>query len=298
MASRWLAGFLLVACLGCETETAPETAVPAHNADASAFDTPPDPRYPVVPAESAQLKPLADNSLTTEEYIRLGLPAPDREWIGSEFTGIAAIIGQLAQRDATQLPRYQSPKSGDVFARLVSTENLEFYRNSQVPMQQRMPASLAHTQGLNTVFWNYLSLSAQQSGLSGEIVELAGAQMQLSLVIRELATELLPQLDPNDPTYPVRMEGYNRMKKGFAMTFTGCLQMLSETDRYEMKDLKRLLTHVQATLPQMMPHLSEGSQLENLVSIEKLIENPELEELRPELKKLYTQLKSQRDGSG
>ncbi len=285
MKSRYLSFLFVLLLLGCEPVT--KTAMPEPSAA-----TPPDPRFPVESVPVSQLEPLPDNSLTTNEYIRLGFPAPDRPWLGAEYASIASIIGQLASEDATQLPRFQSATSGDVFARLVSHENLESYRNTGDPSPQRLADSLAHLQGLNTVLARYLAISTQRSGLSGEIIELAGAMMRTSVLIRDLTDELLPPPDPNDRTYPSQMEGYERMKRGFAMTFNGGLQMLAETDRYEIVDLQRLLDHIQATLPNIMPHLSEGSQLENLVQIERLIENAELEDMRPNLQELYARLKS------
>ena len=291
MISRHLAVWSLLLFLGCEAEPATNRAAPDRKAE-----TRPDPRFPVVSAQASQLQPLPDNSLTTNEYIRLGLPAPDRHWLGTEFGGIASTIEQLAEEDATKLPRFQSVKSGDVFARLVSHENFEFYRDARYPLPQRLAEALAHMEGLNRVLSRYLTISTQRTGLGGEVIELAGAIMRISVLMRDLSGEMLPQLDPNDYAYPTRMEGYERMKRGFAMTCAGGLQMLAETDRYEITDLQRLLDHLLATLPSMMPHLSEGSQLENLVQIEKLIENPKLKELRLDLRELHARLKSQHQG--
>ena len=287
--------FLLIALLfGCGWKTDDDAAGPTPPSRAElTSNNPPDPKFPVVPTQRNQRDPLPDNSLTTTHYIQLGLTAPDRPWMGGEFADIAMIIGKLAEHDATQLPRFQSSTSGQIFARLVSKQNLDFYRNASMPLQQRIQDIIAHTQGLNTVLWRYVTISTQRSGLEGEIVELAGAMMHVSVIMQELTDELLPQLDPTDPTYPTRMQGLERLKNGFAITFAGALQMLEETDRYEIKDLQRLLGHLQATLPEITPHLNEGSQLENLVRIEELIKKSEVKELKPGLETLYAQLNPQ-----
>ena len=63
-----------------------------------------------------------DHSLRSEEYVRLGLPAPDKVWSGAEMIQASKVLASFTQERAGLLPRYKSPRSGDVFARLTSIE--------------------------------------------------------------------------------------------------------------------------------------------------------------------------------
>jgi hypothetical protein len=61
----------------------------------------------------------ADDSLTPSEYSRLGVPDIGVPWSGKEYAEAAAVLAGL---DRTELPRYGSPKSGQIFDRLIASQ--------------------------------------------------------------------------------------------------------------------------------------------------------------------------------
>src|SRR5919109_1579901 len=83
-----------------------QTAKPAEQRGGQKSNAPADPKAP------------RDESLTSEEYIRLGLAAPDRDWTGNDMVEAEKVLASLAQKGYRQLPRYKSERSGEVFARL------------------------------------------------------------------------------------------------------------------------------------------------------------------------------------
>jgi hypothetical protein len=80
-------------------------------------------------APSEDLAASQDESLTSDEYIRLGMPAHDREWSVAEMTDAAQVLTLLVQKGYVKLPRYKSERSGEVFARLVSPQKLALFTN-------------------------------------------------------------------------------------------------------------------------------------------------------------------------
>src|SRR5437773_8872359 len=66
---------------------------------------------------------LPDQSLTTEAYMKLGIPSPERRWTAKDYAKAIPILQQLAKAAPSQLPRYQSKSSGAVFDRVVSPAN-------------------------------------------------------------------------------------------------------------------------------------------------------------------------------
>jgi hypothetical protein len=94
-------------------------------------------------------KGARDESLTSEEYIRLGLAAQDREWSGDDMVNAEKILTSLAQKAYRQLPRYKSEHSGAMFARLTSPQNLDLFRNRTLPLAARFPQALNYVQASN-----------------------------------------------------------------------------------------------------------------------------------------------------
>jgi hypothetical protein len=98
-----------------------------------------------------------DRSLTSDEYIRLGLSAHDRLWSGDDMASATKVLSGIAQRDPGQLPRYRSEHSGAVFARLTAAQNLEFYRNRSLPLDVRFPQAITYFESTNQLLKLYLA---------------------------------------------------------------------------------------------------------------------------------------------
>lgn len=114
---------LVLACLfgtvGCAEESVPER-------------TEADSVLPDAPADNTQLvagPPSKDQSLTEEEYAALGMPTHDRLWSDAEMAKAASVLQTLGQNAPEHLPRFNSKRSGKVFARLAARENLEAYKS-------------------------------------------------------------------------------------------------------------------------------------------------------------------------
>lgn len=276
---RWFfVAVYLVFAPGCTKEPAPQA--------------PPDP-VNSAPTDSAinnspqsDVRPPADKSLPLEKYIEAGLPAHDRNWSGGDMTRAATILMAIAQTDMGHLPRYRSQLSGAAFERLTANENLDMYRDRRLPLEQRLPDALSFMQSGNQILSLYLAAFGQQAVGDSELVELAGAQLRLSVVMIALVNEFLPTLDKDDPTYPVRMNGLRQMKGGLATIVAGSLQTLTESHAYRTSELKRLVGYMQRTFPDILPELPEGSRTEFVVRLRSFSDDPRMQHLNPELDQL------------
>lgn len=83
--------------------------------------------------------PLADvdQSLMLIEYAAKGVPAPERPWTVADYRKAIAALRKL---DASQLPRKDSPKSGALFRRMASPENLDplIHPSRRLPLKDRL----------------------------------------------------------------------------------------------------------------------------------------------------------------
>ena len=237
--------------------------------------------------------PETDQSLASEEYIRLGLPAHDRPWSGLDMVKAEEVLTSLATSgNRRQLPRFESERSGEVFARLASTENLDLFKDQSLPLPARLQQTGAYLQSQSKIMKLYLSARLRNEVGDSELVELIGAQLYLVVILQEQVGEMLPILDKNDPTYPVRMQGLKQMKQGLATVVMGGLQTLSERESYRSSELHRLLGYLGDTFPTLIPHLSPASRSEAMHRLETLRDDPASHDLRPELEKLHSKVKA------
>lgn len=225
-----------------------------------------------------------DKSLPLEQLEKAGLPAPDRNWLASDFTAAAEVLATIAQNE--QLPRYHSQRSGAAFKRITAEANLGMYRDKTIPLNRRLPQALESIDASNRILKIYLDAFTRGKVGDSEMIELFGAQLRSSVVMLELLDEFLPTLDKNDPTYPVRMEGLQKMKKGMAQVVQGNLITVTEAHAYRTSERRRLIGYMQLTLPKILPALAEEGRNEALKTLREFVEDARLRDLKPDLEKL------------
>ena len=240
----------------------------------------------------ADPKAPRDESLTSEEYIRLGLAAPSREWSGNDLAEAEKVLASLTQKGYRQLPRYQSERSGEVFARLTSPQNLDLFRNRSLPLDARLPQSLSYLQAGNQIFKLYLSAFLKKEARDSELVELMGAQFRATVVVLELVDEFLPTIKKDDPKYEVRMQGLEQMKRGLASIVAGGLQTITERESYRSSELARLVGYMQETFPLIVPRLPSDAGAETLIRLEKMQADSAMKDLQPVLRELHLKVKA------
>jgi hypothetical protein len=237
-----------------------------------------------------ELPATFDLSLPVTEYIQQGLPAHDRMWTGTDMARAAKVLYGIAREDLLRLPRYGSERSGPVFARIVSPETFAFLRNRSLPLEERMAQAIEYQGSLNEVLKLYLQMIAARGAGRREAVELAGAFLRSFVVLFEIVDEFAQTLDPNDPTYPSRMQGLEKMKRGTATVVAGNLEMLTERDLYTTEELQSLLSYLQESLPILLPRLPSGARVETLVRLRQMAKDPEMHDLKPGLTLLLGKL--------
>jgi hypothetical protein len=228
----------------------------------------------------------SDQSLKTEEYVRLGLPAPHKVWSGADMIKANNLLASIARENSARLPSYQSPRSGAVFARLTSTESLPSFTNRDVPVQTRLGQALDYCDGLKEILKTYTAAFLSKEVTDAEVVELTGAFLRCLVVELDLVDEFVLTLDKSDPKYVIRMQGLETMKLGLAQIVSGLLVTLTERDRYRDSELVRLVAYMQETLPAVAQRMSPAARTETVARLQQMQEDPKMKHLQPGLREL------------
>jgi hypothetical protein len=259
--------FAVMALVGCGAAPSTPAVVPA-NPGPAPIQTPATAASPIKPAI------LEDRSLTAEEYATLGMPAHERLWSYVDMTNAAKVLTDIAGRDASQLPRFRSSKSGAVFDRLVSKENLGLLRNKTLPLSVRMPSGLEFLQAANNVNKLYLTGFLQGKVGNDEMTEMTGLVLRMSSMMTELVGEFVPTLDKNDPKYPTRLKGLQQMKAGMGTVMQGVLMQISEPKTWNPETLGRFVGYMDECFPVLIVSVPPSVQKETLSQLRKLSTDP------------------------
>lgn len=209
---------------------------------------------------SSQIPP--DNSLESGAYIAEGLPPYDRVWAGEDYAEAAAALKKIAEAKLTHLPRVNSPRSGAVFARMVSPDNLALATPPSLDQEQHLLSLAALLQGAADVYGVYFTASQTGVVFDSELVDLGRYLLEGVSVIVPIVEEIMAATPPGDPSREALLESREKMRQGFAATLRGALTTLTETSSYRTAELVRLSVTLESTLPTIYSFLPADVQRE------------------------------------
>lgn len=225
---------------------------------------------------------VPDDSLAANEYISLGIPSHDRRWVGQDMAAAASKLRSLAAQSPAKLPRAGSSRSGPVFDRIVSADNLKFFRSRSLPLSARFPDAITYAESQTAILKTYLAARESNAVTGRELVELMGAQLRLAGVMLELVDEFVPTLSKDDPKYPVRMAGLDQMRQGLAGAVAGSVITLTESQFYDVDSRTKLMAYCRETFPSIVPKLTVPSQQEVVQRLDALVEHDAVRPFRSE----------------
>lgn len=241
------------------------------------FESPP-------PCVVAARKP--DKSLTTEEYVALGMPDPDKTWSGEDGLRAVKLLAALAKDHPEQLPRYQSNKSGAMYARLTSPDNLAACRDPEMDLADRTQICVkwhaAHVQ----LFDIYYAAFEKGQVRDSEMVDIDGALMRNVVLTVDFWEEMAPTLDPNEEDYIVGMKHYETAQYATKGMMEGGLQALTEQHLYRKGELLRLIAHMDETFPAMIVRVPKSLRAEVMQKLADYQTKPSMSKFQPALGQL------------
>jgi hypothetical protein len=236
--------------------------------------------------ESGPVQVEEDQSLTADAYLAQGMPATDRPWSHTDYQAAAGIVERLAKTNPKQLPRWQSPNSATVLARMTSEENFAQARNRAVPINQRFPAALECGPAIQRMTLAYITATNRGKSFDAELVELMSFMLRWATVCTDLAKEFQATLTPQEAASPVRKQGLEKMRTGYSQMVTGLLMTFTEKKTYRTSQLVRMAVLSKPLLPGLVKELPSLTQKEVPVRLQSLIDN----EADPTLKQALTEL--------
>ena len=252
---------------------------------------------PAKQADRPVPSPIPDESLPADEYVKLGMPAYDRTWTSEDFVRVEKVLKAIAEKNDKELPRYKSPRSGEVFARLTSAANFDPYRDRTLAFKLRFGPALQQYETNVKILKIYVSAQPAKHIGDSELVELIALQLRGSKFVVELVDELFANSQAGRPFHAGTQEGIGNDEAGLAEVVSGSLQTLTEQTVYRDSELARLVDSMEETLPTLVPFCSRPSQIEMTQRIDTLLKDARYQELHPGLRKVQAKVKTALDKS-
>jgi hypothetical protein len=181
-------------------------------------------------------------------YRAAGVPEVAREWSAEDYQQGTRVLLQMVRSGRQDLPRQQSQRSGEVFARLVATANFSSIAEGETATSR---ARLA--QQYLGVFPGLLQLySPANDGLdfAPEQAELIVALLELLKLALDSSRDCVLE----EATWQGRYDEQKTMAVG---VLQGVGSMLAEVDRYPAPLRERLQNHAARLAPKLVSHLDD-----------------------------------------
>jgi len=229
----------------------------------------------------AQTPPVAaDHSLSPQAYVQKGMPASDRSWFTKEYGQAVSVLKSLSAGDATQLPRYGSPVSGAVFARIVSRDSLKLAESELVPVESRLLATAEIFWRLNQIAVVYASATTTSQVFDSEVVELFSYILEVSCNMMLLGETVIGSRPADAADRAALLKDREQARQGVATIVRACLE-ITEKKGCRVTELVRLAQAMEKTLPEIAPLLPPEAKQELTVRLQRMLE----QESDPGLKK-------------
>lgn len=232
---------------------------------------------PSPPNQVAEVPEPEDLSLSVDEYQKLGIPSIRRPWNSLDMTKAAKVLAEIAVDDPARLPRYNSPKSGKVFARMTSDDNLEQLRTSKIPAALRLPSGLQFMQASSSFGKSYATGLLKRKTGGDEAAELVGLNLRIAVAMSGLAEEIVMSLDKKDPSFTKRIGGMKEVQSGLSTILQSAILQASETKALNSGATRRLLAILDETLPTLIRAVPPAVRKETLAKLREMSEKPEFE---------------------
>jgi hypothetical protein len=200
----------------------------------------------------------ADNSLTTAQYIAAGMPAIDKPWTLDQYDAVTAALQSVAKDDPTHLPRFMSPKSGDVFDRMISQENLKSFYDKSIPVADRLQAFGGLTKFLAIVTM-YSDASKPNAALDIELLKLGGFILRAELAAC-LASDEFVAAHPEAKNDPKTADGLNQVKAGSAQSAGGVVDIIVAHTEVRMIASVAFMPEFKEVMKALLPELQPDAQ--------------------------------------
>jgi len=196
-------------------------------------------------AASCKKSETKDLSMTVKEYQALGMPDPGKVWKNSEYENANIMMGTLKIDNPLRLPRKNSKKSGQVFQRLISEENLEFVNDTTAPLSLRAFKIQTYPFFVSALTSLYTVNANDKPYYPGELMDIRIFSLHLNEAMFRLSEKIMKSTDEGDISL---QSGQQSVKHNYLNLITLLLGEQGKSDIYDTRDLERLSQEISRSL--------------------------------------------------
>lgn len=178
-----------------------------------------------------------DISLPLEEYKKIGVPMPDNVWTLSDYLIAFSALKNLKLKRPFVLPIKDSERSGAIFSRMISFENMSFLKQESIPLSEKANMILGFLKVHSELIDVYTNIRMKKQYYHRELIDINIFGLRLVEKMIDLAHEINNSDVPSD----INMKsGYRSIQVIYITSIKEILENQKHTSQYLIEDLEIL----------------------------------------------------------
>ena len=223
-----------------------------------------------VPGSKADTTDSTDTSLSIDDYVLNGVPAPNRNWRTTELVAAASALADIGLASPEQLPRLESKRSKKLFERITSHDILKDLGRDKIPAKARLQQATVQLAAFRTLAYVYLKGISKGQPYDMEMVAITSFALELTLRTFIVLDQVGREIPRSDPNFTARIEGIVTFKSGLNELVGGALGALAQTNVYGPNARAQLAFDLQRYLPKLMSFLPPIQQTDTRMYLQNL----------------------------
>ena len=197
-----------------------------------------------------------DHSLTLVEYQELGMPDYNSVWNMEDYSNAFYVLNTLKYQNPKALPTRDSEKSGVLFSRMISLDNLSFLQDETLPLYAKADMIKWFVNSLMELKVAYTTIGINTQYYVRELNDIDITRMRVAQRMLDLGKKINESEDPSD----VDMQSdYPEIQKMYLNIISELLDKQQHTSQYPEQTLELLSDSLSSSVRRNMLWFDEDA---------------------------------------
>ena len=217
---------------------------------------------------------VKDYSLTLQEYQEMGVPNPNNAWDSDQIREANSVLGGMKWKKPYQLPRKDSEKSGLLFDRIVTLDNMTFLSIDTLKLHEKAYYALDFLTLMENWKETYTNPIWKNQYYQRELADININQVRITQIMVDIAEKIMVSEDPADK---IMRQGVPSVKQNYVSSVINALHAQKEISEFLKSDLQRMTDSLSNSIERNSDWLDASSRNEIKKTVEAITDSTSLE---------------------
>jgi hypothetical protein len=218
-----------------------------------------------------------DLSFTKKEYKKLGMPDCAKIWSKEEYAMALSALRNLKLYNPLLMPRKNSRKSGDIFKRLLSEENISFLQDSTLSLADKAFKVQSFSSYQKGLIFLYSVGIKDDKYYNKELIDI----YIFGLFVYKNMLELADKISNSDDMMSIELNpGRSFVSQSYLDLIFTITEEQVKADKYSKKDLNRLSKQLLQSLSGNWKWIDQSDREQIKKRMKRIIKNPPSDKIK------------------